>query len=56
MHRVRAYAVAFGRHVERRAHGAAVRLETGELLGMLIATQNQPDGPAARSFTWPDPA
>jgi hypothetical protein len=52
MHRERAYAVAFGRHVERRAHGAAVRLETGELLGMLIATQNQPDG-ACRALVYP---
>jgi hypothetical protein len=51
-HRVKAYGVEFSRHVDRRVHGAAVRLETGELLGMLIATQNQPGG-ACRALVYP---
>jgi hypothetical protein len=52
MHRVKAYGVEFSRHVDRRAHGAAVRSETGELLGMLIATHNQSGG-ACRALVYP---
>jgi hypothetical protein len=44
--------VEFSRHVDRTAHGAAVRLETGELLGMLIATLNRPGG-ACRALVYP---
>jgi len=50
-HRVKAYGVEFSQHIDRRAHGAAVRLDTGELLGMLIATQNQPSG-ACRALVY----
>jgi len=50
-HRVKAHGVEFSQHIDRRAHGAAVRLDTGELLGMLIATQNQPSG-ACRALVY----
>ncbi len=43
-HRVRAHRAEFSQHLSRRAHGSAVTLVTGELVGMLIATQNQSGG------------
>ncbi|MBC8104385.1 MAG: hypothetical protein H7Z41_17555 [Cytophagales bacterium] len=51
-HEVQAYPVEFRGHVARRTHGAAVRLATGELLGMLIATQNQNNG-TCRALVYP---
>ncbi len=51
-HQVEAYRVEFQQHVSRRAHGAAVRLKSGELVGMLIATQNQENG-ACRALVYP---
>ena len=42
-HRVEAYRVDFWAPVPKEAHGSAVRLFGGALLGMLIATDNQPD-------------
>lgn len=51
-HRVMAYGVEFQHHVDRTVHGAAVWRETGELMGMLIATQNQPDG-ICRALVYP---
>ncbi len=41
VHKVEAYRVEFSRHIDRRAHGAAVRLKGDGLIGMLIATQNE---------------
>ncbi len=44
-HHVKAFRVEFYQHIDRRAHGAAVRLKSGGrnggLVGMLIATQNE---------------
>jgi len=51
-HRVEAYRVEFGQHVDCRSHGAAVRLPSGELVGMLIATQNQQSG-VCRALVYP---
>lgn len=51
-HHVAAYRVEFGQPVSCRSHGSAVRLKTGELLGMLIATQNQPEG-ICRALVFP---
>jgi hypothetical protein len=51
-HQVEAYRVEFGRHVDRRSHGAAVRLKSGQLVGMLIATQNQDSG-VCRALVYP---
>lgn len=52
IHRVLAYGVEFQQHVDRTMHGSAVWLETGELVGMLISTQNQPDG-ICRALVYP---
>jgi hypothetical protein len=51
-HQVEAYRVEFGQHVGRRSHGAAVRLKSGQLVGMLIATQNQDSG-VCRALVYP---
>ena len=51
-HQVEAYCVEFRQHVGCRAHGAAVRLMSGELVGMLIATQNQDTG-VCRALVYP---
>ena len=52
-HHVRAYAVTFEQHVDRSAHGGAVRLlNNGRVFGMLIATQNEPDG-LCRALVYP---
>jgi hypothetical protein len=51
-HQVEAYRVEFNEPIACRAHGSAVRLATGGLLGMLIATQNQPDG-ICRALVYP---
>jgi hypothetical protein len=51
-HRVEAYRVEFRQHVGCRSHRAAVRLVSGELVGMLIATQNQESG-VCRALVYP---
>lgn len=52
MHRVAAYRVEFAQYIAPRAHGSAVRLKNGELVGMLIATQNQESG-ICRALVYP---
>jgi hypothetical protein len=51
-HPVQAYRVEFQQHVDRQEHGAAIWLEGSGLLGMLIATQNQPGG-ICRALVYP---
>ncbi len=51
-HRVIAHAVEFQQHLDPTVRGAAVRRESGELVGMLISTQNQPDG-VCRALVYP---
>ena len=60
-HQVSAYRVEFGRPVPREAHGSPVYLGAGggagdgagaDLLGMLIATDNRPDG-TCRALVYP---
>jgi len=52
-HRVRAYRVEFAAHIATRAHGSAVRLRSGDLIGMLIATRNQEGTGACRALVYP---
>jgi hypothetical protein len=51
-HNVEAYRVEFKEHLSPRCHGAAVRLQGGGLLGMLIATENQTNG-VCRALVYP---
>ena len=51
-HRLMAYSVEFPQPIDRAVHGAAVWRETGELVGMLISTQNQPDS-ICRALVYP---
>jgi hypothetical protein len=53
LHHVGAYRVELVAHVDVRLHGSAVRLTgNGGLLGMLIATQNEPGG-TCRALVYP---
>jgi hypothetical protein len=52
-HQLEAYRVEFNKHVSQRAHGAAVRSTTGELVGMLIATQNSTSSSTCRALVYP---